>query len=66
MFKKLFGKKPKDTVQSLLDDPISLEMIAKIARDCGRYFEIIRPSDGLTLRFYKDGEQPRPQNGDVW
>jgi len=39
----------------ILYDPISLELIGKMARDCGGWFEIVRPSDGFILRYYKDG-----------
>lgn len=39
----------------ILYDPISLELIGKMARDCGGWFEIVRPDDGVTLRYYKDG-----------
>jgi hypothetical protein len=38
-----------------LYDPLSLELIGKMARDCGGWFEIIRPSDGFIFRYYKDG-----------
>lgn len=44
--------------ESLLYDPMTLELIAKMAKECGRCFEIIRPTDGIALRFYENGFEP--------
>jgi hypothetical protein len=41
--------------KEILYDPMSIELIGKIARDCGSTFEVIRPVDGVTFRFYKEG-----------
>lgn len=42
-------------VNEFLYDPLSLELIGKMARDCGGWFEVVRPSDGYIFRYYKDG-----------
>lgn len=47
--------KTEKIVNEFLYDPLSLELIGKMARDCGGWFEIIRPSDGFIFRYYKDG-----------
>jgi hypothetical protein len=65
---KLFSKKEK-MAQEMLYDPFSHELIAKIAKDCDRYFEIVRPSDGYIIRCYPTNYVPPEQqnlNRDVW
>jgi len=44
--------------EELLHDPLSLELIAKMAKNIDRGFEIVRPVDGVILRFYDKGFQP--------
>ena len=44
-------------IRTLHDDPISVELIKRIARDYSYHFEIIQ-KDGTILRFFKDGIEP--------
>jgi hypothetical protein len=57
-----------NAVDLLLNDPLQLESIARIAKNCGKCFEIVRPSDGITLRFYENGFYPakKEDNRDAW
>jgi len=54
--------------EMLLNDPMSLELIAKMATRIDRGFEIVRPSDGFTLRFIDKSFQPvqESEEGKYW
>jgi len=49
----------------LTDDPITIELIAKVAKDYGYHFEIVQP-DGNVLRFYKRQGEPTQDGSGVW
>jgi hypothetical protein len=55
------------TARMLTDDPISVELIAKIAREYQYHFEIVQ-KDGTILRFTKEGVTlgGDPNTKDVW
>lgn len=55
------------TAKMLTDDPISVELIAKIAREYQYHFEIVQ-KDGNILKFTKEGVTlgGDPNNKDVW
>lgn len=64
---KLFGrKKIEQKTIDILNDTLSIEMIAKIASDMGTYFEIVRPSDGVIFRFYKNENDVAKQGYINW
>ena len=71
-YKKIKADEEKSRIEksadSILYDELTLELIAKMARDCGRCFEIIRPGDGVAIRFYEQGFAPvREDNSkEVW
>ena len=47
----------EQAMQSIHDDPISVELIRRIAREYDYHFEIVQ-RDGTILRFFKEGIEP--------
>lgn len=54
-------------IRTLHDDPISVELIRRIAQEYDYHFEIVQ-KDGTVLRFFKEGiEQSKdPTQGAYW
>jgi len=50
-------KAEASAIQALHDDPITLELIRRIAREYDYHFEIVQ-RDGTILRFFKEGVEP--------
>ena len=44
-------------IRTLHDDPISVELIRRIAQEYDYHFEIVQ-RDGTILRFFKEGVEP--------
>ena len=64
-FNLIKKEESEERVRKLLtDDPITVETIAKIAKDFGYHFEVIQP-DGTVVRFYKKGAEQSQESG-VW
>ena len=55
------------TIRTLHDDPISVELIKRIAQEYSYHFEIVQ-KDGTILRFMKEGVEPSRdvRQGEVW
>lgn len=55
------------TIRTLHDDPISVELIKRIAQEYSYHFEIVQ-KDGTILRFFKEGVEPSKdiRQGEVW
>ncbi len=75
MFKKLWRvveelkreEKTERASQKLTDDPLTVEMIHRIAKAYDYHFEIVQ-KDGTVLRFLKKstGDERNPFDGEVW
>ena len=50
-------KAEQSAIQALHDDPITVELIRRIAREYDYHFEIVQ-RDGTILRFFKEGVEP--------
>ena len=50
-------KAEQSALQALHDDPITMELIQRIAREYDYHFEIVQ-RDGTILRFHKQGVEP--------
>ena len=66
---KIVKKEKNDLrlMKELTDNPLTVEMIRKIARDFDYHFEIVQ-KDGTILRFKKSGvtSSVDENEGDVW
>ena len=49
----------------VLDDPLSIELIEKIAKQYDYHFEIVK-TDGTVFRFWKRGAREPKVESEVW
>lgn len=50
-------KEAQKAVKQILDDPLSLELIERIAERTDRGFRIVRPTDGVIFEFSERGRK---------
>lgn len=55
----------KKVAQDLTENPLTVELLERIAKSYDYHFEIVRP-DGVVIRFTKKMEEVSDTGGGVW
>lgn len=69
LIKKIRDEEAKHKLaDQMLNDPLSIELLAKVAKNCSRHFDVVRP-DGTIFRFHDTANfNPgiEPDKGKYW